>query len=180
MREELTRIRHRQRARPAHPRGPGLGAGQEREERLAQARERELRLAEQHSLVLTALEGSQAEVAEARSRVEALEQRASWLDAERAREQRAAELDRQRLEEQLTEARNAPAPGPTPEELEALRTELLAAAGERARLLDRQVVLEKQEASARALSASLEERLASAEAALAQANFEPPADAVRP
>ncbi|MGZ6059148.1 MAG: hypothetical protein ACXWLP_06790, partial [Myxococcaceae bacterium] len=177
VREDLTRIRtDGERGRlTLEARGSEL---QEREERLAQARERELRLAEQHSLVLTALEGSQAEVAEARSRAEALEQRASWLDAERAREQRAAEVDRQRLEEQLAEARNAPPPGPTPEELEALRTELLAADGERARLLDRQAVLEKQEASARALSASLEERLASAEAALAQANFEPPPDSV--
>jgi chromosome segregation ATPase len=147
------------------------------EERLAQARERELRLAEQHSLVLTALEGAQSELAQARSRAEALEQRVGWLEAEQARAERAAEADRLRWEEQLAQARAAPPQGPSPEELEALRTELVAATGERQRLLDRLAVLERQESSARALASALEERLATAEAALAQANFEAPAAA---
>ena len=39
------------------------------------------------------------------------------------------------------------------------------------------MVLERQEASARATAAALEERLATAEAALAQANFQTPEDA---
>ncbi len=176
VREELTRTRtDGERGRlTLEARGSEL---QGLEERLTQARERELRLAEQHSLVLTALEGSQAELAQARSRVEALEQRAGWLEAERAREERTAEANRQRWEEELAQARAVPPTGPSAEQLEALRTELLAATGERQRLADRQVVLEKQESSARALAASLEERLASAEAALAQANFEPPPEA---
>jgi len=175
VREELTRIRtDGERGRLSlEARGSEMQA---LEERLQQARERELRLAEQHSLVLTALEGSQGELAQAKSRAEALEQRASWLEAERARDQRAAEADRQRWEEQLAQARAGPPTGPSPEELEALRTELLAAGGERERLLDRLAVLERQESTARALSASLEERLATAEAALAQANFEPASD----
>jgi septation ring formation regulator EzrA len=66
---------------------------------------------------------------------------------------------------------------PAPEALEALRTELLAISGERDRLADRVVVLERQEASARATAGALEERLATAEAALAQANFQTPEDA---
>jgi chromosome segregation ATPase len=176
VREELTRIRtDTERGRlTLEARGSELAT---LEERLSQARERELRLAEQHSLVLTALEGSQGELAQARSRAEALEQRTQWLEAERVREQRGAEVDRARFEEQLAEARAAAASGPSPEEMEALRTELLAASGERERLADRAEVLEKQEASARVLCAALEERLANAEAALAQANFQSSADA---
>ncbi|HUM09588.1 MAG TPA: hypothetical protein VLT82_01440 [Myxococcaceae bacterium] len=176
VREELTRTRtDGERGRlTLEARGSELAA---LEERLAQARDRELRLAEQHSLVLTALEGSQNELGQARSRAEALEQRTGWLEAERARDQRTAEADRQRFEEQLAQARAAVPTGPSLEELEALRTELLAASGERDRLADRLVVLEKQEGSARALSAALEERLANAEAALAQANFQTPEDA---
>jgi chromosome segregation ATPase len=176
VREELTRNRtDTERGRLTHEaRGSELAA---LEERLSQARERELRLAEQHSLVLTALEGSQGELAQARSRAEALEQRTQWLEAERVREQRAAETDRARFEEQIAEARAAAASGPTPAEMEALRTELLAASGERERLADRAAVLEKQEASARALCAALEERLANAEATLAQANFQTSQDA---
>ena len=176
VREELTRTRtDGERGRlTLEARGSEL---QGLEDRLAQARERELRLAEQHSLVLTALEGSQAELAQARSRAEALEQRAAWLEAERAREERTAEAERHRWQEELAQARSAPPTGPSAEELEALRTELLAATGERERLADRLVVLEKQESSARALAAALEERLASAEAGLAQANFEPPPEA---
>jgi chromosome segregation ATPase len=175
VREELSRIRtDGERGRlTLEARGSELQA---LEERLAQARERELRLAEQHSLVLTALEGSQSDLAQVRSRAEAQEQRVGWLEAEREREQRAFEADRQRWEEALAEARAAPAPGAL-EELQALRTELDAAQGERERLRDRLAVLERQESSARALTASLEEKLATAESALAQANFQTPADA---
>ena len=169
VREELGRIRtDGERGRlNLEARGSELQA---LEDRLAQARERELRLAEQHSLVLTALEGAQGELAQANSRAEAFEQRVSWVEAERLREHRAFERDRQRWEEQLAEAQAVP-PGPTPEELEGVRTELLAATGERERLVDRLAVHEKQEATARSLAASLEERLANAEGALAQANF---------
>ncbi|HZJ54349.1 MAG TPA: hypothetical protein VFD38_09445 [Myxococcaceae bacterium] len=176
VREELTRTRtDTERGRlTLEARGSELAT---LEERLGQARDRELRLAEQHSLVLTALEGSQGELAQARSRAEALEQRTQWLEAERVREQRAAEADRSRFEEQLAEVRAAAASGPSPAEMEALRTELLAASGERDRLADRTAVLEKQEASARALAGALEERLANAEAALVQANFQTPKDA---
>ncbi len=175
VREDLTRIRtDGERGRlTLEARGSEVQA---LEERLAQARERELRLAEQHSLVLTALEGSQAELAQARSRAEALDQRAAWVEAERARDQRAAEADHQRWEEQLAQALAAPPPGPSPEELDALRTELLAAEGERGRLHDRLAVLEKQESTARVLAASLEERLASTEAALAEARARPAED----
>jgi len=176
VREELTRIRtdgERGRLTLA-ARGSELAS---LEDRLGQARERELRLAEQHSLVLTALEGSQNELAQARSRAEAQEQSSSWLEAERAREERAAEADRQRFEQELAEARAAAELGPSPEDLEAVRTELLAASGERDRLTDRVAVLEKQEATARAMAGALEERLATAEAALAQANFQTPEDA---
>ncbi|HEY1905101.1 MAG TPA: plectin 1 isoform 8, partial [Myxococcaceae bacterium] len=104
VREELTRTRtDGERGRLSlEARGSELSS---LEERLRQARERELRLAEQHSLVLTALEGSQSELAQARSRAEALEQRSGWLEAERAREERAGEADRQRFEQQLAEAR---------------------------------------------------------------------------
>ncbi|HET9158922.1 MAG TPA: plectin 1 isoform 8, partial [Myxococcaceae bacterium] len=176
VREELTRMRtDGERGRLGlEARGAELAA---LEERLGQARERELRLAEQHSLVLTALEGAQSELAAARSRAEALEQRSTWLEAEQAREQRAADTQRQRWEEQLAEARAAASRGPTPEEVEALRTELLALGGERQRLEDRLAVAERQEASARTLAATMEERLANAESALAQANFQSSEDA---
>jgi len=176
VREELTRIRtDGERGRlTLEARGSELSV---LEERLGQAKERELRLAEQHSLVLTALEGSQSELAQARSRAEGLEQRSQWIEAERAREQRAAESARLRFEEQLAEARATVSAAPTPEALETVRTELLAASGERDRLSDRVVVLERQEAAARATAAALEERLATAESALAQANFQTPEDA---
>ena len=176
VREELTRMRtDGERGRlTLEARGSEMAT---LEERLTQARDRELRLAEQHSLVLTALEGSQSELAQAKSRTEAMEQRAAWLEAEQAREQRAAEADRQRWEEQLAEARAAASRGPSPEEMEVLRTELLALGGERQRLEDRLAVAEKQEASSRALATALEERLASAETTLAQANFQSSQDA---
>src|SRR5262249_36290052 len=138
------------------------------EERLAQARERELRLAEQHSLALTALEGVRVDVAQTKSRAEAYEQRVAWLEAERAKADRAAEVDRARFEEQLLAVRNAP-PVIDPSELEGLRTELAALEGERARLADRVAVMEGQEQSARTLAAALETRLAASEAARAEA-----------
>ena len=56
--------------------------------------------------------GVRSELAQARSRTEALEQRAQWVEAERAREQRAAEADRLRFEEQLAEARAAVSASP--------------------------------------------------------------------
>jgi len=176
VREELTRMRtDGERGRLGlEARGSELAA---LEERLGQAKDRELRLAEQHSLVLTALEGAQSELAAARSRAEALEQRSTWLEAEQAREQRAADTQRQRWEEQLAEAHAAASRGPTPQEVEALRTELIALGGERQRLEDRLAVAEKQEASARTLAATMEERLANAESALAQANFQTSEDA---
>ena len=70
VREELTRARtDTERGRlTLDDRG---SEAQQLEERLAQARDRELRLAEQHSLALTALEGLRSEVAQARSRSEA-------------------------------------------------------------------------------------------------------------
>src|SRR4029450_6811185 len=103
VREELTRIRpDTERGRlTLEARGSELAT---LEERLSQARERELRLAEQHSLVLTALEGSQGELAQARSRAEALEQRTQWLEAERGGEERGGEGDRSRFEDELPEA----------------------------------------------------------------------------
>ena len=176
VREELTRIRtDGERGRlTLEARGSELAS---LEERLGQAKEREIRLAEQHSLVLTALEGSQNELAQAKSRAEAVEQRSQWVEAERARELRAAEADRLRFEEQLAHARATVSAAPTPEALEVVKTELLAASGERDRLADRVVILERQEATARATAAALEERLATAESALAQANFQAPEDA---
>ena len=167
VREDLTRARtDGERGRlSAEARG---SEGQLLEERLAQARERELRLAEQHSLALTALEGVRVEVAQARSRAEAYEQRVGWLEAERAKADRAAEADRARFEEQLLALKNAP-PVVDPGELEGLRTELVALQGERGRLADRVAVVEGQEQTARTLAASLETRLAASEAARAEA-----------
>ena len=167
VREDLTRARtDGERGRlSAEARG---SEGQLLEERLAQARERELRLAEQHSLALTALEGVRIEVAQARSRAEAYEQRVGWLEAERAKADRAAETDRARFEEQLLALKNAP-PVVDPGELEGLRTELVALQGERGRLADRVAVLEGQEQGARRLAAALETRLAASEAARAEA-----------
>jgi golgin subfamily B member 1 len=167
VREDLTRARtDGERGRlSAEARG---SEGQLLEERLAQARERELRLAEQHSLALTALEGVRVEVAQARSRAEAYEQRVGWLEAERAKADRAAEADRARFEEQLLALKNAP-PVVDSGELEGLRTELVALQGERGRLGDRVAVLEGQEQAARTLAAALETRLAASEAARAEA-----------
>ena len=167
VREDLTRARtDGERGRlSAEARG---SEAQLLEERLAQARERELRLAEQHSLALTALEGVRIEVAQARSRAEAYEQRVSWLEAERAKVDRAAEADRARFEEQLLALKNAP-PVVDPRELEGLRTEVVALQGERGRLADRMAVLEGQEQAARTLAAALETRLAASEVARIEA-----------
>jgi chromosome segregation ATPase len=162
VREELSRIRTEGERGRMSLEARGAEA-QQLEERLAQARERELRLAEQHSVALAALEGARSELAHARSRAEAFEQRGTWLEAERARLERAAEADRQRWEEQLAAARATAVPSEAPA-LEATRTELLAEQGERRRAEDRLGILEAQERTLREVAASLESRLHAAEA----------------
>ena len=177
MREELTRIRtDGERGRlTLEARGSELAA---LEERLGQAR-----IASSGSPSSTRWSsphwrGVRTSSPRRRSRTEALDQRAQWVEAERAREQRAAEADRLRFEEQLAEARAAVSAAPAPEALEALRTELLAISGERDRLADRAGGAGASRRPPRARRPrALEERLATTEAALAQANFQTPEDA---
>jgi hypothetical protein len=127
------------------------------EERLAAARERELRLAEQHSTALAAIESLQGTTATERARAEALEQRVVWLEAERARAERAAESDAARLRAMQQKAQEMPAAalaerGDT--------TELAALRDSAERLSARAAVAEAQEKLARALADRLESELA--------------------
>ena len=129
------------------------------EERLAQARERELRLAEQHSTALQAIEALQGNAARERARAEALEQRAAWLEAERARAERALEANATRL--RAAEARSAEA-SESALAASAAETELAALRDSVERLSARVSVAEAQEGQARALADRLEAELAQA------------------
>ncbi len=128
------------------------------EERLAQARERELRLAEQHSTALAAIESLQGTAATEKARAEALEQRVVWLEGERARAERAAESDAARLRAMQQKALESPL------SLEQVseHTELEALRDVAERLQAKVAVAEAQEKQARALVDSLESDLAQA------------------
>ncbi len=133
------------------------------EERLAQARERELRLAEQHSTALAAIESLQGRAATERARAEALEQRVVWLEAERARAERAAESDAARLRAMQQKAAESPAAlqqAAEHTEVEALRDSV-------ERLQAHSALVEAREAQARALVGRLESELAEARNAAA-------------
>ncbi len=127
------------------------------EERLAQARERELRLAEQHSTALAAIESLQGTAATERARAEALEQRVVWLEGERARAERAAESDAARLRAMQLKAQES-----TTHTLEesAQATELAALKDSVERLTSRAEVAEAQERQSRSVGERLESELA--------------------
>jgi SAM-dependent methyltransferase len=127
------------------------------EERLAQARERELRLAEQHSTALVAIESLQGTAATERARAEALEQRVVWLEGERARAERAAESDAARLRAMQLKAQESTAH--TLEE-SAQHTELAALRDSVERLSSRAEVAEAQERQSRSVVERLESELA--------------------
>ena len=133
------------------------------EERLAQARERELRLAEQHSTALAAIESLQGTAATERARAEALEQRVVWMEAERARAERAAESDAARLRAMQQKAQETPA-ALLAESAE--HTELAALRDSLERLSARAAVTEAQEKQARGLADRLESELAEARQAI--------------
>jgi chromosome segregation ATPase len=161
VREEVTQLRAEE--------GAAAPAGLERrtaEERLAQARERELRLAEQHSTALAAIESLQGTAATERARAEALEQRVVWLEAERARAERAAESDAARLRAMQQEAQETPSVFLAES---AEYTELSALKDSVERLAARAAVAEAQEKQARGLADRLESELAEARAGAAQA-----------
>ncbi|MGO9063893.1 MAG: hypothetical protein ACLQIH_04015 [Myxococcaceae bacterium] len=134
------------------------------EERLAQARERELRLAEQHSTALAAIESLQGTAATERARAEALEQRVVWLEAERARAERAAESDAARLRAMQQRAAVSPAASL---EQSAEHTEVEALRDSVERQKSRAAVAEAQERQARATVERLEAELAEARTAAA-------------
>ncbi len=154
VREELVQMR------AADVAGALAHAGLERptvEERLAQARERELRLAEQHSTALAAIESLQGTAATERARAEALEQRVVWLEAERARAERAAESDAARLRALQQKAHESPEAALAES---GRSTELASLHDSIERLTARAAVAEAQEKQARALADRLESELA--------------------
>ncbi|HMK72568.1 MAG TPA: methyltransferase domain-containing protein, partial [Myxococcaceae bacterium] len=148
VREELAEVRGADGA-PAQP-GPDWRAV---EERLAQARERELRLADQHSTALQAIESLQGTAAREKARAEALEQRLAFMEAERSRAERALEATAARLH--AAEGRAAAAPA-LALEASAAETELAALRDTVERLSARVSVAEAQESQARALADRLE------------------------
>jgi chromosome segregation ATPase/SAM-dependent methyltransferase len=157
VREELSQSRLADTAR-----APAQG-GADRptvEERLAQARERELRLAEQHSTALAAIESLQGTAATERARAEALEQRVVWLEAERARAERAAESDAARLRAMQEKAQEIPLAGLAES---GEQTELAALRDSVERLGARAAVAEAQEKQSRALADRLESELSEAQ-----------------
>jgi hypothetical protein len=173
VREELSQLRDTDAA--AAP-TRGTADGPTVEERLAQARERELRLAEQHSTALAAIESLQGTAATERARAEALEQRVVWLEAERARGERAAESDAARLRAMQEKALDAPA-SLLAESAE--QTELAALRDGLERLTARTAVAEAQERQSRALADRLESELALAQQGVVPASVTEELEALR-
>ncbi|HEX8701972.1 MAG TPA: methyltransferase domain-containing protein, partial [Myxococcaceae bacterium] len=167
LQDELSNLRiDREKDRLAADRA--LEQGEDRRRQAEAARERELRIAEQYSQALAAVEHLKADLAKAGEASRVASDALLVKEAELARTARILEESRQRVAS--AEAGRQEAEGRLArreEELRALETELEAARTNAARLTEALAALEKAEEAARATAEKLEESLLEARGRMA-------------